>query len=59
MRTLEDLGLMLASYAIVRVIQSFPNLKLPPGETWEEFGTERQHLTIGLSNAAGCKVLLD
>lgn len=50
---------MLASYGIARVIQTFPNLKLPPGETWEDLGAERQHLTIVLSNAGGCKVLLD
>ena len=58
-RALEDFALMLASYGIVRVIQTFPNLKLPPGETWEDIGTERQYLTIVLSNADGCKVLLD
>ena len=50
---------MLASYGIARVIQTFPNLKLPLGETWEELGTERQHLTIVLSNAGGCKVRLN
>ena len=58
-RALEDFGLMLASYGIARVIQEFPDIKLPPGEPWEDLGTERQHLTIVLSNADGCKVLLD
>lgn len=50
---------MLASCGIVRVIQEFPNIKLAPGETVGEPGTERQHLTLTLSNAEGCKVLLD
>ncbi len=55
---LEDFGLMLASYGIARIIQAFPNIKLAPGEIWEEPGAERQHLTLTLSNADGCKVLL-
>lgn len=50
---------MLASYAIVRIVQSFRDMKLPPGEKWEEPGEERQHLTLTLSNADGCKVLLN
>ena len=55
----EDFGLMLASCGIVRVIQEFPSIKLAPGEVLEEPGTERQHLTLTLSNAQGCKVLLN
>ena len=54
----EDFGLMLASCGIVRVIQEFPGMKLAPGEVLEEPGTERQHLTLTLSNSQGCKVLL-
>ena len=50
---------MLASYAIARIIQAFPKIELPPGGMWEEPGAERQHLTLTLSNADGCKVLLD
>lgn len=55
---LEDFGLMLASYGIARMIQAFPKIELAPGETWEEPGAERQHLTLTLSNADGCKVLI-
>ena len=33
---------MLASYGIARIIQTFPNIALPPGETAEESRTERQ-----------------
>lgn len=57
-RVPEDFGLMLASYSIARMIQAFPKIELAPGEVWEEPGTERQHLTLTLSNADGCKVLL-
>ena len=49
---------MLASYGIVRIIQSFSKIELAPGETLEQPGTERQHLTLTLSSADGCKVLL-
>ncbi|KAF6231018.1 hypothetical protein HO173_010718 [Letharia columbiana] len=54
----KDFGLMLASYGIARMIQAYPKIELAPGETWEEPGAERQHLTLTLSNADGCKVLL-
>lgn len=49
---------MLASYGITRIIQAFPEMRLAPGEIWEEPGAERQNLTLTLSNADGCKVLL-
>ena len=49
---------MLTSYGITRIIQTFPKIGLAPGETWEEPGTERQHLTLTLSNADGCRVVL-
>ena len=49
---------MLASCGVVRVLQEFPNMKLAPGETLEEPGSERQNLSLTLSNVEGCKVLL-
>ena len=55
---IEEFGLMLISYTVVRVMQAFPRIELPPGEIWEEPGTERQHLTLTLSRADGCRVLL-
>lgn len=54
----EDFGTMLASYGIARIIQTFPNISMVPGDTAEEPGTERQHLTLTLSNVDGCKVVL-
>jgi hypothetical protein len=49
---------MEASYAIVRIIQTFPNLRLPPGHLREPTGQEKQALTIVVASAEGCKVLL-
>ncbi|MCJ1462095.1 hypothetical protein MMC07_000695 [Pseudocyphellaria aurata] len=54
----KDFALMEASCAIIRIIQTFPNLRLPPGLPQEPTGLERQSLTIVISSADGCKVLL-
>ncbi|KAI9652536.1 MAG: hypothetical protein M1831_006727 [Alyxoria varia] len=54
----KDFANMLASYAIARIIQAFPDIKLPQGETREEPGNERQNVSIVLSNAEGCRVQL-
>lgn len=55
---LEDFALMEASCGIVRIIQTFPNLRLPPGYPQEPTGQEKQALTIVISSADGCKVQL-
>lgn len=49
---------MEASYAIIRIIQTFPNLRLPPDQPQEPTGLEKQSLTIVIASADGCKVLL-
>jgi hypothetical protein len=49
---------MEASYAIVRILQAFPNLKLPPGVPNEPVGAEKQSFTIVLSPLEGVDVLL-
>ena len=54
----EDFALTEASCAIVRIIQMFPNIRLPPDEPQEPTGQEKQSLTIVVSSADGCKVLL-
>ncbi len=54
----EDFALMEASYGVVKIIQTFPNLRLPPEMETEATGEERQNLTIVVSSADGCKVLL-
>lgn len=53
-----DFALMEASFGIIRIIQTFPNLRLPPGHPREPTGQEKQTLTIVVSSADGCKVLL-
>ena len=55
----EKFALTEASYAIVRNIQTFPGLRLPPGTLIVLTGEEKQALTIVVSSAEGCKVLLD
>ena len=49
---------MEASYGIVKIIQTFPNLRLPPEIQKEKTGQEKQKLTIVVASADGCKVLL-
>ncbi|KAF6240903.1 hypothetical protein HO173_000695 [Letharia columbiana] len=55
----KDFALMEASCAIVRIIQTFPDIRLPPGYPVVPTGQEKQALTVFLSSADGCKVLLD
>lgn len=54
----EDFALMEISYTIVRLLQTFPAIVLPKGETVEPVGTERQRLTLVLSSADGCRVTI-
>ncbi|TGO07324.1 hypothetical protein BTUL_0292g00100 [Botrytis tulipae] len=54
----QDFALMEASYAVVRIIQNFPNMRLPPGIPVYPSGMEKQTRTIVVSSAEGCKVLL-
>lgn len=49
---------MEASYAIVKIVQTFPKLRLPPEIEKVGTGQERQNLTIVVTSADGCKVLL-
>lgn len=49
---------MEASYAVIRILQAFPNIRLAPGVPNEPVGVERQVYTIGLAPADGVKVSL-
>ena len=53
-----DFGLTEAAYTIVRLLQSFPTLKLPPMQKVELIGVEKQHMTLVLSSKEGCLVEL-
>lgn len=55
---LEDFALTEASYAIIRIIQTFPDLKLPPDVPVVATGEEKQNMTIVVMSADGCKVSL-
>lgn len=54
----KDFSLAESSYAIIRLIQDYPDLQLPPGITPDPVGQEKQSLTIVVSSAEGCKVVL-
>ncbi|PMD37883.1 cytochrome P450 [Hyaloscypha variabilis F] len=56
---LGDFALTEASYGIVRILQTFPNLRLPPDLPIEPSGSEKQTLTMVVASAEGCKVLLE
>lgn len=52
----EEFALMEVYYTIVRLLQTFDVIKLPDGDVVEPVGSERQHLTLVLSSADGCRV---
>ncbi|KAJ5517892.1 Cytochrome P450 E-class CYP52 [Penicillium expansum] len=55
----KEFALTEASHAIIRIIQTFPKLRLPPETPIVPPGEEKQALTIVVMSAEGCKVLLD
>ena len=54
----EDFALMEVSYTVVRLLQTYPIIQLPAGEIIEPVGAERQKLTLVLSSADGCRVMV-
>jgi hypothetical protein len=55
----EDFGTMLASYGIISVIQSFPNIELAPEENPDSTVEEPQDVSLVLSTPDGYKVVLN
>ncbi|KAL8864690.1 MAG: hypothetical protein Q9174_007258, partial [Haloplaca sp. 1 TL-2023] len=55
---LEDFAIAEASCLTIRILQEFPDLRLPPGEPVVPLGQEKQEVTITLKPAEGCKVLV-
>jgi hypothetical protein len=51
-----DFALVEAAYTVTRLIQEFPDIKLPEGEVIEQVGVEKQTMTLVLSITDGCKV---
>ncbi|KAI1768963.1 cytochrome P450 [Hypoxylon sp. FL1150] len=54
----KDFALMEASYAMIHLLQAFPNVRLPPGVLNESVGSERQSFSIVLSPLDGVNVQL-
>ena len=54
----EDFALTEASFATVRILQTFANIRLPEGYPTDPTGQERQLLTVLVLSADGCKVVL-
>ncbi|PSN66381.1 cytochrome P450 [Corynespora cassiicola Philippines] len=54
----KDFALSEASYGIIKIIQTFPGLRLPPSIEKLPTGQETQNLTLVVSSAEGCKVVL-
>ncbi|KAL8978269.1 MAG: hypothetical protein Q9205_006108 [Flavoplaca limonia] len=54
----KDFALMEASCLIVRILQAFPDIRLPPGHKVVPTGQEKQELTVFLRSADGCKVVV-
>jgi cytochrome P450 len=55
----KDYAIMESSYAIIRILQRYPNIRLPPGVPNLEVGAEKQNLSIVLTSAEGTQVLLE
>lgn len=51
-----DFALTEAGYTVVRLLQSFPTIKLPEGEIVELVGVEKQVATLVVSIKDGCNV---
>lgn len=56
--TIGEFALLEASYAIVRIVQVFPQLSIPADEKIEPIGAERQNITLTMAPADGCRVRL-
>jgi hypothetical protein len=51
-----DFALTEAAYVVVRLLQSFGDIRLPEGEAVELVGVEKQVTTLVVSIKEGCKV---
>lgn len=55
---LVDFAITEAAYTTVRILQRYPNIKLPEGESVELTGVEKQMVTLVFQIEDGCKVEL-
>ena len=49
---------MEASYAIIRILQTFPKMRLPPSYVNKPAGAEKQNLSMLVAPEGGVDVLL-
>jgi hypothetical protein len=54
----EEFASLEASYAIVRIIQAYPDVRVPDDEPDVEIGKEKQTLTLVVASGEGCRVVL-
>ncbi|KAL8809078.1 MAG: hypothetical protein Q9200_003749 [Gallowayella weberi] len=56
----KDFALTEASCLLIRILQSFPNIRLPPDDAAAVVptGLEKQELTVFLKSAEGCRVVV-
>jgi hypothetical protein len=54
-----DFAMTEAAYAVVRIFQQFPVIRLPSNEVVKKTGKERQTITIVLSVGDGCRVCFE
>lgn len=54
----QDFALLEAGYTVVRMLQVFPHVELPPGEPESIVGKERQTLTLVVASGEGCRLKL-
>ncbi|KAI0399301.1 cytochrome P450 [Xylaria palmicola] len=55
----QDFALLEASYTVARLVQLYPEIKVPSSEAEVEIGDERQNLTLVVSCAEGCVVSMN
>jgi hypothetical protein len=53
---LVDFALTEAAYTVVRLLQSFPSLRLPAGQKVNLVGVEKQDMTLVIKSTEGCMV---
>jgi hypothetical protein len=53
-----DFALTEAAHTVVRILQRYPTIKLPPGEEVVLAGVEKQKTTLVLQITDGCRVQL-
>ena len=53
-----EFGLAETAYSVVRLIQRYPNMRLPASEKVELLGVEKQTITLVMSPTEGCRAQL-